>query len=239
MCPATLEIALPVLNEERCLETQVSTLISRLSSSCPYEWSVAIVDNGSTDSTWEIASRIAQRESRVRTLHLEQPGRGRALKAAWASSTTDIVAYMDIDLSTDLDALAPLLDPIAAGSADISIGSRLLPKSQVTRSVRREIISRAYNRIARTMLRYPVRDAQCGFKAMNRHVVQTIVPVTKDESWFFDTELLVLAWRRGLRITEVPVRWVEDEDSRVRVVNTAIDDLRGIWRLVRNSDSGS
>ncbi len=228
---STLEIVVPVFNEECVLERQVRTLISRLGSSCPYAWTLSIVDNGSTDSTWAIASRIAQKENKVRVLHLGHPGRGGALKAAWTSSTTDMVAYMDIDLSTDLEALASLLDPVAAGSADISIGSRLVSGSQVTRSLRREIISHAYNLMARRMLCYPVRDAQCGFKAMSRRVVQTIVPKTRDDSWFFDTELLVLAWRDGLRITEVPVRWVENDDSRVRIVGTAIADLRGLWRL--------
>jgi hypothetical protein len=143
---------------------------------------------------------------------------------------------MDIDLSTDLAALGPLVDAIAEGGADIAIGSRLAPDSQVTRSVRREVISHVYNLIARGMLRYAVKDAQCGFKAVTRQVAQTVVPNVEDNGWFFDTELLALAWRRGLRIAELPVRWVEDDDSRVRIVNTALDDLRGIWRLVRHAD---
>jgi glycosyltransferase involved in cell wall biosynthesis len=229
-----VDVALPVLNEELSLENNVRRLMAKLSSDLPFDWSLSIVDNGSTDASWEIASRIAQTEPNVRALRLGQRGRGGALKAAWSTSSADVVAYMDIDLSSDLEALGSLIDPLANGSADISIGSRLLPSSQVTRSPRREVISHIYNWIARAMLHYPVRDAQCGFKAVSRQVVDSIVPLIEDNGWFFDSELLVVGWRHGLRINEVPVRWIEDDDSRVRIVQTALDDLRGIWRLFRH-----
>ena len=232
-----VDITLPVLNEERTLESNVRILLKKLFSQDVFDWTISIVDNGSTDGSWEIADRIARAELNVRALRLEHRGRGGALRAAWTSSIADIVAYMDIDLSTELDALGPLLEPIVAGTADISIGSRLVAGSQVTRNLRREVISHLYNMIARTALNYPVRDAQCGFKAASRKVADSIVPAIEDNSWFFDTELLVLAYRQGLRINEVPVHWVEDEDSRVKIVKTAIDDLRGIWRLRRRTDS--
>ncbi len=234
-----VDIALPVLNEAESLEENVNALVAWLRAWGRYDWHLSIVDNGSTDDSWSIAARVAQSQPNVRALRLGKRGRGGALKAAWTSSTADILAYMDIDLSTELDALGPLLDPIAVGTADVSIGSRLLSGSDVTRSTRREIISHVYNLIARAMLRFPVRDAQCGFKAINRQVAQAIVPLVHDDDWFFDTELLVLAWRSGHRINEVPVRWVEDDDSRVRIVTTAIDDLRGIWRLVRDRGPNS
>ncbi len=233
----TVDIALPVLNEEKALEQSIHTLTEVLSADCPYAWSLSIVDNGSTDGSWAIATRIAQAQSNVRSLRLGVRGRGGALKAAWISSSADILAYMDIDLSTDLEALGAVLDPIARDTADISIGSRLARGAQVIRGPQREVISHLYNLIARTALRYSVRDAQCGFKAVSRNVAKTIVPAVQDNSWFFDTELLVLAARLGLRINEVPVRWIEDNDSRVRIMSTAIDDLRGIWRLTRSSRS--
>ncbi len=233
----TVDIALPVLNEAQSLEASVTQLLTELPSRCPYEWSICIVDNGSTDSSWAIAGRLAEQEERVRAIRLDHRGRGGALKAAWSSSDADILAYMDIDLSTDLGALDPLLRCIAHGDADVSIGSRLARRSEVTRSARREVISHVYNAIARAALRYRVRDAQCGFKAVSAEVARTVVPLVEDDGWFFDTELLVLAWRRGMRIHEVPVRWVEDDDSRVRIVNTALDDLRGIWRLMRDEDT--
>lgn len=227
----TVDIALPVLNEEQSLAGSVCRLIDELSE-CPYDWTVSIVDNGSTDGSWSVASRLARMTAGVRALRLEQPGRGGALRTAWTTSTADVLAYMDIDLSTDLSALKPLLDPVVRGLADVSIGSRLDPASHVERSIRREAISHLYNGIARALLRYGVRDAQCGFKAVSREVVESIVPSVVDESWFFDTELLVLAARRGFRIHEIPVVWIEDVDSRVRIVSTAIDDLRGILRVM-------
>ena len=232
----TVDIVLPILNEERTLEGNTRVLLKKLISDGTYDWSISIVDNGSTDGSWDIARRIARSELKVRAIRLERPGRGGALKAAWTSSMAEIVAYMDIDLSTELEALNALLDPIAAGKADISIGSRLVAGSEVTRNPLREVISHLYNFIARIALHYPVRDAQCGFKAASRNVVRTIVPAIEDDSWFFDTELLILAYRKGLRINEVPVHWVEDEDSRVRIVKTAIEDLRGIWRVRRGTD---
>lgn len=234
----TLDVALPVLNEEQSLERNVRRLIAELGSGYPYEWTVSIVDNGSMDASWEVADRIARTVPNVRALRLEERGRGRALKAAWITSKADVVAYMDIDLSTDLSALRSLIDPIAGGSAEICIGSRLSRESQVTRSARREVISHLYNWIARAALRYRISDAQCGFKAVSRQVVEQIVPTITDDSWFFDTELLVLASRQGLRIKEVPVLWIEDNDSRVKILSTAVDDLRGIWRLARDRGSG-
>ena len=233
MQSATIDIVLPVLNEDRSLEGNVCRLVGELGSRLPYPWTISIVDNGSTDGSWEVARRLAQKVPNVRALRLARRGRGGALKAAWTTSSADVVAYMDIDLSTDLSALRSLLDPVTDGSVDICIGSRLDPGSQVTRSIRREAISHIYNWIARAVLRYGVRDAQCGFKAVNRAVVEKIIPEIRDDSWFFDTELLVLAWRQGFRIREVPVTWVEDDDSRVKIVSTAADDLRGIWRLAR------
>ena len=235
---ATIDIVLPVLNEDQSLEDNVCRLAGELGSRLPHAWTISIVDNGSTDLSWEVARRLAQNMPNVRALRLARRGRGGALKAAWTTSSADVLAYMDIDLSTDLSALRPLLDPVTDGSVDVCIGSRLDPGSQVNRSVRREVISHIYNWIARAALRYGVRDAQCGFKAVNRAVVQKVIPEIRDDSWFFDTELLVLAWRQGLRIREVPVTWVEDDDSRVKIVSTAVDDLRGIWRLARQRHSG-
>lgn len=233
MLTTTIDIALPVLNEERGLQRSVETVSDWLSQHCPYRWTVSVVDNGSVDRSWELAVAVAGALPNVRALRLHQRGRGRALKAAWATSGADVLAYMDIDLSTELRALGPLLETVAEGRADVAIGSRLSRQAQVTRSLQREIISHLYNHIARAALGYRVRDAQCGFKAVSAEVARCIVPLVVDDSWFFDTELLVLAWRQGLRIQELPVRWVEDDDSRVRILTTAIDDLRGIWRLRR------
>ena len=238
MTRPSVDIAIPVLNEQRSIESTLRTLASYLSAECPYDWSITVVDNGSTDRTWPLANSFAAENSHTRAIRLDRPGRGGALKEAWSTSGADVVAYMDVDLSTGLESLQPLLEPIVKGEADISIGSRLAPGANIKRGVQREVISRIYNVIARRFLGYKVRDAQCGFKAVRASVARDLIPRIEDDSWFFDTELLVLAWRAGLRINEIPVRWVEDDDSRVRIMRTAFDDLRGIWRLSRPGARG-
>ena len=139
---------------------------------------------------------------------------------------------MDVDLSTDLRALLPLVAPLVSGHSDVAIGTRLARGSQVVRGAKRELISRTYNRILRLTLGARFSDAQCGFKAIRADAARRLLPAVRDEAWFFDTELLVLAQREGLRIHEVPVDWVDDPDSRVDIVRTALDDLRGIARLL-------
>ena len=191
-----------------------------------------IADNASVDATPEIARRLALTLPSVRHLRLEQKGRGRALRAAWSASPAKVVTYMDVDLSTDLRGLLPLVAPLMSGHSDLAIGTRLAHGSRVVRGPKREFISRSYNRILRTVLRAKFSDAQCGFKAVRRDVLDPLIGDVKDEGWFFDTELLVLAQRRGLRIHEVPVDWVDDPDSRVDIVHTAITDLKGVARLL-------
>src|SRR5204863_1222385 len=166
-----------------------------------------------------------------RAVHMDCKGRGRALRAAWSASTAEVVAYMDVDLSTDLDALLPLVAPLVSGHSDVAIGTRLAPGAEVVRGPKREAISRAYNLLLKAALGAGFSDAQCGFKAVRADVARELLPLIEDDGWFFDTELLVLAERNGLRIHEVPVDWIDDPDSRVDVVRTAAGDLRGLWRM--------
>ena len=226
-----VDIVLPVYNEEHDLEAGVRRLRAYLDASFPFPALVTIADNASTDATAEIARRLAATLTGVRALHLDEKGRGRALRAAWSMGETPVVAYMDVDLSTDLNALLPLVAPLLSGHSDLVIGSRLMRGARVTRGLKRDVISRCYNLLLKAVLRARFSDAQCGFKALRRDVARALVPLVIDNGWFFDTELLVLAQRGGLRIGEVPVSWVDDEDSRVRIVRTALDDLKGIWRL--------
>ena len=228
----TVDIVIPVLNEAHVLEDSVETVRRFLRhNDFPYRWRVLIVDNGSKDGTLEIANDLSERYPEVHSLHLLQKGRGRALRNAWLQSRADVVCYMDVDLSTDLKHLKALVDAIAVEGFDITTGSRLMKDSQVTRSAKREIISRIYNMVVKTALATRFSDAQCGFKAMSREAVELIVPQIEDQSWFFDTEMLVLAEKQGLRIKDIPVRWVEDDDSRVKIFKTGWDDLKGILRL--------
>jgi len=228
----TVDIAVPVYNEHEDLGPNVRRLRDYLDHRFPLEAVVTIVDNGSTDGTWEVATALAAALPGVRALHQDEKGRGRALRNAWLFSSSDIVAYMDVDLSTDLDGLLPLVAPLVSGHSDLAIGSRLARGARVVRGPKREVISRAYNLLLRVVLRSKFSDAQCGFKAVRASCAQALLPHVEDNGWFFDTELLVLAEREGFRTHEVPVDWSDDPDSRVDIVKTALADLRGVWRLL-------
>lgn len=233
-----LDVVVPVHNEERVLDASIRRLHGYLTESFPFSWRITIVDNASTDDTFAIATDLAARLDGVVTRRLDRKGRGHALRTAWLASDAAVVAYMDADLATDLDALLPLVAPLVSGHSDVAIGSRLTAGASVARGARRELISRGYNALLRTVFATQVRDAQCGFKALRREVAQLVVPAVADDAWFFDTELLLLAERNGLRIHQVPVDWVDDPDSRVQVVRTAVDDLRGAWRMLRRFAAG-
>jgi putative flippase GtrA len=228
-----VEIVVPVFDEEQDLEASIRTLHGYLTDHFTVPWAITIADNASTDGTWPIAQRLATTLPGVRALHLDQKGRGRALRAAWSASEARVVAYMDVDLSTDLDALLPLVAPLLSGHSDVAIGTRLASHARVVRGPKRELISRGYNLLLRTTLRAGFSDAQCGFKAVRADVARELLPLVEDQGWFFDTELLVLAEHNGLRIHEVPVDWIDDPVSRVDIVRTATGDLRGVWRLLR------
>jgi glycosyltransferase involved in cell wall biosynthesis len=227
----TVDIVIPVYNEERDLETSVNTLSSFLAQRCAYRWRIVIADNASTDRTLEIAKRLTSENSQVTYLHLPQKGRGRALRRAWLESEADIVSYMDVDLSTDLEAFPAIIDGLAKAGYHVAIGSRLKGGATVQRQLKRDIISRCYNLLIKVMFRNRFSDAQCGFKALSRQAVQDLVPMIKDQGWFFDTELLLRAEQKGYEIYEVPVAWVDDPDSRVNIIQTAWGDLKGLFRV--------
>jgi putative flippase GtrA len=225
------EIVIPVRNEDRDLAPSVRRLHAFLCDRFPFTTRITIADNGSTDGTWAQALALAEELPSVHAVRLERPGRGGALRSIWPASDADVVAYMDVDLSTDLNALLPLLAPLLSGHSDVAIGTRLARGARVIRGPRREIISRCYNLLLHATLGTGFSDAQCGFKAIRAGAARALLPLTTDTGWFFDTELLVLAERAGLRIHEVPVDWIDDTDSRVNVITTAAADLRGIIRL--------
>ena len=226
----SVEVVVPVYNEERDLPRCVATLHRFLNGFLENPWRITVADNGSTDGTLAIARELAERYDRTGYLHLPEKGRGRALRRAFLESRADIVAYMDVDLSTDLNDFPKLVEALEDGY-DIAIGSRLARGARVKRSLRREGLSRCYNALVWLLFRTRVRDMQCGFKALRRDAARRVLPVVKDQAWFFDTELLLIAERHGLRIAEVPVAWVEDADTRVKVLRTAWQDFRGLLRL--------
>jgi putative flippase GtrA len=230
-----VEIVVPVYNEEAALALSVRRLHRFLEAEFPFSWRIVIADNASTDATPAVAEALARDLRSVSFLRLERKGRGRALRTAWSLTDARVVCYMDVDLSTDLRGLLPLVAPLMSGHSDLAIGTRLAHGSRVVRGPKREVISRGYNAILRSALRARFSDAQCGFKAVRADLVPDLLPEVRDDGWFFDTELLVVAQRRGLRIHEVPVDWIDDPDSRVRIVRTATDDLRGVARLMAAS----
>ncbi|MEU0837880.1 bifunctional glycosyltransferase family 2/GtrA family protein [Streptomyces sp. NPDC005962] len=234
-----LDVVIPVYNEEADLERCVRRLHDHLTRTFPYRFRITIADNASTDRTPHVAAYLDDTVEEVTAVRLEQKGRGRALRTVWTLSEAPVLAYMDVDLSTDLNALLPLVAPLISGHSDLAIGSRLARSSRVVRGTKREFISRAYNLILRGSLAARFSDAQCGFKAIRKDVAERLLPMVEDTGWFFDTEMLVLAERAGLRIHEVPVDWIDDPNSTVHIVRTATDDLRGVWRVGRALATGT
>jgi putative flippase GtrA len=233
--PVDVEVVVPVYNEEAALARSMRRLHDFLADTFPFTWRIVVADNASTDRTPAIAAALSAQLPGVAHLRLEGKGRGLALRTAWGASRARVMAYMDVDLSTDLRALLPLVAPLLSGHSDVAIGTRLATGSHVVRGPKRELISRGYNHLLHAALRARFSDAQCGFKAIRADVARTLLPAVRDDAWFFDTELLMLAQRRGLRIHEVPVDWVDDPDSRVDLVRTALDDLRGVARLAADT----
>jgi putative flippase GtrA len=230
-CGTAVDIVIPVRNEERDLGPSVRRLHAFLGEEFPFTARITIADNASDDGTWACALALESELDGVRAVRLERPGRGGALRSVWSHSDAVIFAYMDVDLSTDLNALLPLLAPLLSGHSDVAIGTRLARGARVIRGPRREVISRCYNALLHAVLGTGFSDAQCGFKAIRADAARVLLPLTQDTGWFFDTELLVLAERAGLRIAEVPVDWIDDTDSRVALLATALADLRGIVRV--------
>ncbi len=229
----SIEIIVPVLDEEvdlpLCIERLIEFCTNQMTE---YDWTITTADNGSTDRTLEIATELSDSNHRVGFIRLEERGRGRALKRAWTQSKSDMVAYMDVDLSTGLDALPTAADIVRSGMCEIVVGSRLIEGSQVTgRSIKREFISRSYSLLFRAMFFVSFRDAQCGFKVVSRKVVKEILPLVKSNGWFFDTELLLLSEKNGYSVCEIPVRWTDDPDTRVKIFDTAWEDIKGLIRI--------
>ncbi len=227
-----VDIVIPCLNEEKVLEKSIMSLKDFLRDNFKDKsYVITIADNGSTDSTLEIAKRLSKTYPDVRAIRLSKKGRGRALKKAWSMSDADIVSYMDVDLSTNLEAFPPLIKAIANQGYHLGTGTRLTKESNTKRSFKREIISRTYNRMVKLILNTKYSDAQCGFKAIDKKVFEELLPHLKDNAWFFDTELLTFAEKKGYKIYEVPVTWIEDNDSRVKIIDTAIKYTRDLLKL--------
>jgi len=233
-----VNVTIPVYNEEEALASSIRTLHDFLHQHGRFDWEIVIADNASTDKTLDVAQKLAEEYAPVHVVHLDQKGRGRALKTVWNESRADILSYMDVDLSSNLYAFPPLIEALLGGGFDIGIGSRLLKASTTRRSIRREVISRSYNLLVKAFFFTKFSDAQCGFKAITRATARDLLPKIEDTGWFFDTELLVIGEKLGYRIFDLPVSWIEDLDSRVKIVRTAMDDIKGLFRVWQNFRKG-
>jgi glycosyltransferase involved in cell wall biosynthesis len=230
---ASIDVVLPVYNEEHVLERSVRSLHLFLTENLAHQWRILIADNGSKDRTEEIGQKLASELENVEVMHIPEAGRGRALSRAWLASDADVLTYMDIDLSTDLSAFPRLVSAVAEGSWDVAAGSRLSTESETTRSLKREVLSRGFVLIINLLIGTHLRDTQCGFKAIRRDCAQKLLPFVQDTGWFWDTELLLLAAKGGWRVTFIPVRWLEDPDTRVKIGSTVWKDLKGLFRMRR------
>lgn len=232
-------VVIPVYNEERILEQSITQLHTYLIGKKPdFQWEIRIADNASKDKTLEVATLLSERLNSVAVSHLDEKGRGRALKKVWTESDADIMTYMDVDLSTNLDSFLPMIHAMSKEGYDIAIGSRLMHGANTTRSLKRETISRAYNLLVKLFFLSRFSDAQCGFKGVTRRVVKEVLPFVENTNWFFDTELLIIAEKKGYKIKDIPVKWIEDLDTRVKIVKTALEDIRGLMQVRRNFRKG-
>jgi glycosyltransferase involved in cell wall biosynthesis len=233
-----INVTIPAFNEEHILANSTARVAAFLAANCVHSSEILIANNASEDRTLEIAHQLKGQYSNVHVLHLGEKGRGRAIKRAWLESTADILCYMDVDLSTDLAFLPMLIEPLLSDRTDLAVGSRLLSPALTKRGFKREFISRSYNLLVKAFFRTRFSDAQCGFKAITREAASELLPLVEDQGWFFDTELLVLAEKLGYRIFDLPVRWTDDPDSRVKILRTALDDIRGMIRVRQNLANG-
>ncbi len=231
-----VNVTIPVYNEEKVLEQSISSLHEFLTKEfTDFDWEIVIADNASIDNTLNVAKSLKEKFSKVDYIHLDQKGRGRALKKTWTESDADIVSYMDVDLSTNLSHFPEMIRGMVKGGYEIATGSRLMRGSRTKRSFKREFISRSYNLMIKSMFFTKFSDAQCGFKAVTRNIVNRIIdPYVEDTGWFFDSELLIIGEKLGFKILDVPVEWIEDLDTRVKIVKTATDDIKGLIRVKKN-----
>ncbi|MEK7517957.1 MAG: glycosyltransferase [Patescibacteria group bacterium] len=235
MSKLSVEITVPVFNEEKELERHIAELYNFCKKNLDaYDWHITIADNASSDNTPIIAPKLTKIDPKILYFRLEQKGRGRAVKRVWSQSKSDICVYMDLDLSTDLVHLPKIINTLERGF-DVVVGSRLAYGARVEgRTMLRELTSRALNFFfIQFFFNTHFTDAQCGFKAVTRRVVENLIPKVKDNDWFFDGELLIIAEKSGYKIYEEPVHWVDNPGSTVRLISTIWGDLMSIFRLLR------
>ncbi len=230
-----VNITIPVYNEEESLSQKIQELIAFLNKTkFPHKYEIIIADNASTDNTGKIAKKLVKKYPLVKYIRIDKKGRGLALKTVWTKTNADVLSYMDVDLSTDLKHFKPLIDSIVVSKNNLAIGNRLGKNSKVIgRSFLRELLSRGYNLILRLIFFSPINDSQCGFKAIDRKSFLKLVKEIEDNNWFLDTEMILLALHRGMKVSQIDVKWIDDPGSQVKIVKTVSEDLHGVARVKR------
>ncbi len=236
-----VEICLPVKNEENILAANLQRILDFCQKAdFRFSWKIVGIINGSTDKTASIFLDFKNRyPGLIDYVEFGVSGRGRVLKKYWQESGADVLSYLDIDLAVLPDQLPALIQPIIDGKADLVIGSRLLAGSNTRRSYLRETTSRFFNFLTHIFLPNKASDLQCGFKAIKADVFRKISPFVRDNYWFFDSELVILAQHFSYRLEEVPVDWAENRyrkrTSKVKVIRDIAKSLKDLlvfrWRL--------
>jgi hypothetical protein len=237
MTGVEVSVVLPAYDEEETIEETVRISLSTLASFLPEgSFEVIVAEDGCSDRTPEIADRLAREDARVRHFHSdERLGRGGALERAFEAARGDTLVYYDTDLATDMRHLEELVESVRTEGYDVATGSRRMPGARQPRETERGVASDGYNTLVRTVLRSDLRDHQCGFKAFDREVLFALLPAVGDDHWFWDTEILVKAQRRGYDVKEFPVEWEPKGDTKVDLVRDVLgmgsQVLRTFWEL--------
>lgn len=235
MLNSKIEITIPVLNEEKTLKMQMFKIVAFLDKECVKygDVSIVIADNGSSDRTQELAIELSKQNSRIRYLRLEKKGVGLALKASWLSSTADIVGYMDLDLATDLKHLHQVFDALLNNDYQMVTGTRLAKESIVIgRSPLRNFTSKVFNKILNFKFNGSFTDGMCGFKFLKRNILNNLMEYgANNDGWFFSTELLVVADYKNYKLLDLPVIWIDDPNSKVKIIKLAIEYLKAMNAL--------
>jgi glycosyltransferase involved in cell wall biosynthesis len=221
----------PVYNEEAVLWASITTLQHYFSKHIKGDWLIVIANNASTDTTLKIAKQLSKKLPGVRYEHMDFKGRGNALKYVWRKYNAAVYGYCDVDLATDISDIKTLIDSIKDG-ADIAIGNRYITGSGTKRTFKRLIFSKIYIWMVRVFFKTAISDFQCGFKAVSGKVQKTLLPNVLDKGWFFDTELLLKAEQeKQFKISQIPVRWRENDESKVRLIHTSIIYIKKLLLL--------
>ena len=232
----TVSVVLPAYNEANKLEPAV-TKISQVLKENGYSFEIIIAEDGSTDGTAEQAEELTQKISYVKHIHRNKRlGRGTALNNAFKQSSGEVFVYMDLDLATDLKYLKPLIDAITVEGYYFSTGSRMLPESKVQRSLRRSISSKTYNFLVRHMLGSKLKDHQCGFKGFKKEPTLALLDEVEATHWFWDTEMMVRANRKGYKIKEIAVEWNGGQDTKVSLFKDSwnmFKQIMGLWWKIK------